>query len=119
MRWTMRMKMQAMELLERGSLLSTYYGSPGGNNGAAGTAAAPWLTLQFAADHVVAGDVVMVAAGQYTGFDIRHGGTSTSTITFKGQSGAIINKVNTKTGRDGINIENASYIVIDGFKLVG
>ena len=107
------------ELLERRTLLSTYYVATTGNNAANGSSGAPWRTLQYAADHVVAGDTVICMPGNYVGFDIRHSGTASARITFKGQSGAIINAVNTVTNRDGINVENASYITIDGFTLNG
>src|SRR4051794_22581799 len=108
-----------VERLEPRRLLSTYYVAPLGNNAAAGSSSAPWQTLQFAADKVVAGDMVIVRAGSYTGFDLRKNGTSTKRITFKADKGAIINKVNTRTKRDGINLENDSYITIDGFTLIG
>ncbi|HEY7086875.1 MAG TPA: right-handed parallel beta-helix repeat-containing protein [Tepidisphaeraceae bacterium] len=108
------------ESLEKRVLLSTYYVATTGNNASAGTSTgAAWKTLQYAADHVGPGDTVIVAPGNYVGFDIRHSGTANARIVFKAQSGAVINQVNTKTNRDGINVENASYITIDGFTLDG
>src|SRR3954464_209259 len=107
------------ELLERRTLLSTYYVATTGNNASAGSSGAPWKTLQYAADHVIAGDMVLVAAGNYVGFDLRTSGTPNARITFKASSGTVINAVNTVTNRDGINLENASYITIDGFTLNG
>src|SRR5690349_10075309 len=107
------------EALERRTLLSTFYVSTSGNNTGSGSSNAPWRTLQYAADHVGAGDSVIVEPGNYVGFDIRHSGTASARITFQGESGAVINAVNTVTNRDGINIENASYITIDGFTLNG
>jgi len=95
----------------------TYYVAPGGNNSNAGTAASPWATLQFAADQVEAGDSVIVRPGNYAGFDLRTSGTSTAPITFQADPGAIINQVNPITN-DGINIEQASYVTIDGFTLL-
>lgn len=116
-----RRRSVVLESVEPRKLLSTYYVATTGNDGNPGTQAAPWLTLQHAADKVVAGDTVNVGAGNFRGFDIRHGGTSTSRITFKGAAnfGTNINSNNTVTGKDGINIEDASYITIDGFKLTG
>src|SRR5262245_1283698 len=94
-------RISILEQLENRRLLSTYYVSTAGNNAAAGTAAnAAWRTLQFAADRAIAGDTIIVAPGNYVGFDIRHSGTSTKPIIFKAQAGAIINQVNTKTNRD-------------------
>jgi hypothetical protein len=108
-----------VERLEPRRLLATYYISNGGSNGAAGSAAAPWQTLQYAADHVVAGDTVMVTPGNYVGFDLRTSGTSSKRITFKAPGGATINQVNPRTNRDGINVERASYVTIEGFTLIG
>jgi hypothetical protein len=42
-----------------------YYVAPDGNNGADGSAATPWATIQHAVDHVAAGDAVCVRAGVY------------------------------------------------------
>src|SRR5262245_13929263 len=108
-----------VERLEPRRLLATYYVSNGGSNSAAGSAAAPWQTLQYAADHVVAGDTVMVTPGTYVGFDLRTSGTSSKRITFKAPGGATINQVNPRTNRDGINVERASYVTIEGFTLIG
>ncbi len=47
-----------------------FFVDPTGNNSAAGSALAPWQTLQFAADHVGPGDRVTVRAGNYTGFQL-------------------------------------------------
>ena len=107
------------EPLEPRTLLATYYVAPLGADGAAGGAAAPWRTLQYAADRVAAGDTVFVRPGSYVGFDLRTSGTAAARITFKAEKGAVINQVNTVTNRDGINLENASYVTIDGFTLSG
>jgi hypothetical protein len=99
------------------SLADTFYVAPGGNNSNSGSFGSPWATLQFAADHVEAGDTVTVRPGNYVGFDLRTSGTSTAPITFQADPGAIINQVNPNTN-DGINIEQASYITVDGFTLL-
>ena len=106
------------EPLEPRTLLTTYYVSTSGANGAAGNAAAPWRTLQYAADRVAAGDTVIVLPGNYVGFDLRTSGTSSNRITFKAQSGAVIDQRNPRTP-DGINLEGVSYVTIDGFTLNG
>lgn len=107
------------EHLEPRRLLATYYVSTGGSNQSAGSQAAPWQTLQHAADHVAAGDTVVVTAGNYVGFDLRTSGTAASRITFAAQKGAVINAVNPATKRDGINLENVSHVTVDGFTLLG
>src|SRR5690348_2775532 len=115
-------KAQRIRLIEplepRALLAATFYVATTGNNASAGSLAAPWKTLQFAADHVHAGDTVIVEPGNYAGFDLETSGTLTARITFQAQRGAVINAVNGVT-KDGINLENASYVTIDGFSLVG
>lgn len=108
-----------IENLESRQLLATYYVATNGANANAGTSSAPWATLQFAADRVTAGDTVIVRAGNYVGFDLRTSGTAVNRITFRGESGATIDRVNTRTNRDGINLERASYITIENFTLIG
>ncbi len=49
-----------------------------------GTIDQPWLTIQHAADVAQAGDTVIVYPGDYGRTVIRHGGTVTQYITFKG-----------------------------------
>jgi hypothetical protein len=95
------------------------YVSPTGSNANPGSSTLPWKTLQYAADHVGPGDTVNVLAGNYAGFDIRHGGAPTSPITFLAQNGAVINQTIPGGRKDGINIENASYVTVAGFTLIG
>ncbi len=96
----------------------TYYVESGGSDGATGLTGAPWATLQHAADQVVAGDTVMVAAGTYVGFALTTGGTNGSPITFQAESGVTIDTDNASTP-DGINVEGADYVVIEGFHVAG
>ncbi|MCD4707295.1 MAG: hypothetical protein K8S62_06120, partial [Candidatus Sabulitectum sp.] len=98
----------------------TYYVSPAGNNGYSGTSPdSAFATLQFAADLVTEGDSVLVLDGEYAGFDLRTGGSQTSPVVFAAMyDNAVINQQNPVT-TDGINIENAEWIIIDGFKLTG
>jgi parallel beta-helix repeat protein len=89
--------------------------APTGNDAAAGSSVAPWLTLQHAADSAKAGDTIVVRAGTFKGFMMDHqSGTAASPIVFKADAGVIVNDKNSTTP-DGINLEGASYIVIDGF----
>src|SRR4051812_17542476 len=72
---------------------STYYVSTSGSDSAAGTQAAPYKTLQKAANVVVAGDVVHVLAGTYTvGMNLygKVGGSSLNPITFLADTGVIL-----------------------------
>ncbi len=96
----------------------TYYVSNSGNDTSNGrTAATAFKTLQRAVTAVAVGDTVLVADGTYKGFDLRKGGTATDPIVFKAQSNnALINTANGTTN-DGINVEDASWVVIEGFKV--
>jgi len=92
-----------------------YYVSTAGNDSNAGSSTAPWRTLQNAANTAGAGDVVHVADGTYVGFQITSDGTAASPITFTASgSGAVVNQENSSTP-DNINLEGASYVVVDGF----
>ncbi|HEX4413711.1 MAG TPA: right-handed parallel beta-helix repeat-containing protein [Lacipirellulaceae bacterium] len=97
---------------------TTYFVSPTGSDSHNGTSASPWLTLQHAADVVHAGDFVTVATGNYTGFDLETSGTAAAPIEFFAQPGVVINQRNATTP-DGINLEGASYVTIDGFTVNG
>jgi hypothetical protein len=99
---------------------NTYYVSSTGNDSHTGTSQSPWKTLQYASDNAKEGDTVIVTAGEYAGFvigwDGDQDGTSQNPIVFHANPGVIITSKNNKTA-DGINIEGASYIVIDGFTI--
>lgn len=95
-----------------------YYVSPSGSDAAPGTVSAPWKTLQHAADVVGPGDRVTAGVGNYVGFYLDTSGTAAAPIEFKADPGAVINQRNATTP-DGINLEVASYIVIDGFSVTG
>lgn len=103
-----------LENLETRLALATLYVAPTGNDSNAGTSAAPWQTLQRAANVVSPGDTVIVRAGDYTGFDLRRDGTAAARITFQAEAGVAITARNARTP-DGINLEGADYITIDGF----
>ncbi len=96
-----------------------YYVSGQGNDANTGLSInESFLTLQKAADKVSEGDSVIVTEGNYTGFDIRTSGTENLPIVFKAiDRNVVIDKHNYKTN-DGINIENADRVVIDGFNVI-
>jgi hypothetical protein len=100
------------------SYAATYYVSPSGNNTNPGTAAAPWATLQHAANTAVAGDTVLVQPGTYVGAKFSRSGLSSAPITFRGQSGVIVNAPGPfNTNNDNLWIRNANYIVIEDFEV--
>jgi hypothetical protein len=88
---------------------------------AGGTAQAPWRTLQYAADRVAPGDTVIVRAGTYRGFnlDADHGGTDGHPVTFEADAGVVIDQGSVRRGDDGINLEDAGWVVLDGFEVHG
>jgi parallel beta-helix repeat protein len=115
-----RSRPSLVEMLEPRQLLSSYYVSTAGSNANPGTSAAPFRTIQAAANVASAGDVVTVRAGKYAGFsvgwDVEQDGTAAKPITFKAEPGVVITSKNAHTP-DGINIEGADYIIIDGFTI--
>jgi hypothetical protein len=107
--------------LTAAAALRTFYVSPAGDDAADGSAAAPWKTLQRAAQNPRPGDLIVVRPGRYAGFvlgwDGPQNGTAADPITFRAEPGAIIESRNLRTP-DGINLEGASYIVIEGFEVL-
>ena len=103
-----------LEQLESRLALATLFVSTTGNDASDGSEASPWRTLQHAANVVNPGDTVHVKAGNYVGFDIRRDGTATGRIAFVAESGVNITQRNAVTP-DGINLEGADYVTIDGF----
>ena len=96
---------------------TNYYVSNSGLNSNSGVSLVDaFLTIQHAADTVVAGDTVFVENGVYAGFDLRNkSGTSGSPIVFKALGSSVLINLSGPIRDDGINIENADYIIIDGF----
>lgn len=78
-----------------------------------------FATLQHAADIVAAGDSVFAANGEYVGFDLRTYATESLPIVFMASGDSVKITTRNSSTPDGINIEDASWIVIDGFKVVG
>jgi hypothetical protein len=108
-----------LEPLESRDVPSSFYVATTGVDGTAGSGTAPWRTLQYAAGHVSAGDTVIVQAGSYTGFNLTTSGTATAPITFHANPGVTINAPNPWNSLDGINLEGASYVIIEGFTVTG
>ena len=98
--------------------LRTFYVDPAGNDSAAGSLPSPWRTLQKAAGTVQAGDLVIVHAGHYAGLYLTTSGTAANPITFRADPGVVVDMPNPTTP-DGINLEGASFIVIENFTVSG
>ncbi len=109
---------------------ATYYVSPSGNNANAGSEAAPWRTIQKAADTMVAGDTVLVRGGIYSlqsgdgtcgvpdtaicALKPKRSGTATSPIVFKAFPGQrpVLRGL-------AVYIFNKAYVTIGGFEIAG
>jgi hypothetical protein len=97
-----------------------YWVKNGGSDAADGlTQGTAWATLGHAADVVNPGDTVRVLDGSYQGFYLDRSGTPGNPITFRAEgTDARITADNGMTP-DGINVENAAHVVIDGFIVNG
>jgi parallel beta-helix repeat protein len=78
-----------------------------------------WETLLHAADEVGPGDTVHVLDGDYQGFYLETSGTSGQPITFVAEGDDVRITEDNPTTPDGINLEGASWVVIDGFVVDG
>ncbi len=106
-----------------GQVNTSYYVSLAGSDSNAGTQAAPWRTIQYAADTARAGSTVLVRGGIYEELVSIHasGNASDGFITFKNYPGetAVLEAGRiTPSGRQGVlTIHNQSYIRIEGFEI--
>jgi hypothetical protein len=93
-----------------------YFVTNGGDDGLDGLSlATAWATLGHAANVVNPGDTVHVQDGSYQGFYLSRSGAPGSPITFKAEGAAVQITADNGTTPDGINVEGADYVVIDGF----
>jgi hypothetical protein len=99
--------------------LRTLYVATTGNDSADGSSPTPWRTLQHAANAARAGDLIVVRPGRYAGFNLTTSGTATNPIVFSAEPGVVVDTPNPVRTQDGINLEGASWIVIEGFTVTG
>ncbi len=98
-----------------------YVDAAAGNDANAGTSAAPWRTLQHAADVTSPGDTVIVNDGVYTGggnvVTISRSGTAAGWLVFRAAHlwGAVIDGQN-NSSTVGIEI-NGNYVRVEGFEV--
>jgi hypothetical protein len=102
----------------------SFYVSPSGNDSGAGTFAAPWRSIQHAANMVRAGDTVNVRAGTYhERVNIAASGSpSVGLISFRNYPGEnpIVDGsgLGVPGGEYGLfNIDSQSYVLIQGFEI--
>jgi len=113
-------------LVSVGSGATYYVSTPanGGNDGNAGSQAAPWATIQHAASKAVAGDTVFVNGGVYNEVvTLPHSGSAAAGyITFESTPGqtAVIDGtgLDVPGGQYGlITLQDQSYVAVGGFEL--
>ena len=92
----------------------TFYVADTGLDTNAGTATAPWATLPHAASRVQAGDLVLVANGEYTGFTTAAGGSALKPIMFKANGNSVV--ISSAAAQDNVTIEH-DYVILDGFQV--
>ncbi len=98
-----------------------YVDAASGNDANAGTSAAPWRTIQHAADVTNPGDTVIVNDGVYTGganvVTIGRSGTAAAWLVFRAAHlwGAVIDGQN-NSSTTGFEI-NGNYIRVQGFEV--
>jgi hypothetical protein len=87
-----------------------YYVAPTGSDSAAGTATAPWRTIQHAAAKLLAGQTAVVLPGSYVErVSITSSGNASAPITLAAAAGADVKVL-------GFNL-SGSYWVLDGFDI--
>lgn len=120
----------AVVLLSTTALAGDYYVATTGNDAAAGTIGAPWLTIGRAAKspfpftYRQPGDTVYIRGGLYSGnnnaisldgqFAIGVSGTPGSPITFKAYPGETVIVCDTLNPYRGVTLQNLSWWTFDG-----
>jgi len=106
-----------------GQTNTSYYVSTTGNDSNPGTQAAPWRTIQHAANTAGAGSTVNVRGGIYeelVSINVS-GNASDGLLTFRSYPGetAVLDATHfTPSGRQGVlTIHNQSYVRIEGFEI--
>ena len=103
--------------LPLGAAATSYFVSESGNDSNAGTQAAPWRTIQKAANTVAAGDTVVLMDGTYTEGSIgfNRSGTAAKPITFVAANKWAAVVASTSGCQPGFSI-NASYITVKNIR---
>jgi parallel beta-helix repeat protein len=97
---------------------TTYYSAKNGSDANPGTKASPFLSIQKAADIMVAGDTVIVGAGAYDlggqALSPANSGTADKPITFKADGAVTIDG---SGANPAVDFKDKDYIVFDGFEV--
>ena len=99
-----------------------YYVSPLGSDAGEGSQAMPWKTIQYAFENATPGSTVYIMAGTYNEVIYAEvSGTAMNVITFKPfeMDEVIIDGTGLPDGSTLLNIENQSYLRIEGLHFTG
>jgi len=99
-----------------------FYVSPSGSDGADGSKAHPWKSLEKAAQSVLPGNTVHVMAGIYSSsgeLKTTASGTATSRIRYVSEEKWGAKLRSTKTGNSTVWWNQGSYVDIEGFDISG
>lgn len=105
-------------LVNTASAATKYVSNTGNNSNTGNSWAQSWLTLQWASTHIAAGDTVWIQNGTYVGFDMRITGTAANPIVFIAAGNSVNITTNNPVTPDGINVEDANYIEINGVRVM-
>lgn len=97
---------------------AVYYVSPAGSDLNDGVAGRPFRQIRRALQVAGPGDTVLVADGDYLGFDVRRGGLAGAPLTIRaaGTAANVLPTSDRVDNRDTIFITYAPYVVIEGFR---
>jgi parallel beta-helix repeat protein len=97
---------------------AVYYVAPTGSDADNGSQLQPFREIRRALQVVTAGDTILVADGDYKGFDVRLNGTATAPITIRatGTNARVLPTTDRGDNRDTIFITFSSFVVVDGLR---
>jgi parallel beta-helix repeat protein len=93
----------------------TRFVAPAGRNAWPGTAARPWKTLQYAADHAVPGMTIVARAGRYAPFVLRRSGAPGAPVVVRGVGAVVVGR----RALAGATLLGVHDVVLRGFVLTG
>lgn len=97
---------------------NVYYISNSGNNSNIGSQSEPWKTITYAATKAIAGDIVYIQSGIYTGeqINVKSSGTETTPIIFQGSDPNNLPVVEGLNNVICMGIDKRSYIEVRNLK---
>lgn len=100
---------------------ATYHVAPSGSDAAIGSEAAPWRTIQHAANQVMDGDTVLVHAGTYReSVVLSTSGAPDSPIVFSAETGALLESPDPEASLSAFDVQpDVGHLVVRGFEARG